>query len=1202
MRLSKLEIYGFKSFAKRTQIVFPENVTGIVGPNGCGKSNIADAVRWVLGEQSAKQLRGNSMTDVIFNGTQQRKPLNYCEVTLTFDNQSGELPVEYTEVAVTRRVFRSGDSEYLLNGGACRLKDIIDLFRDTGLGREGYSIVGQGRMDEILSSKSEDRRAVFEEAAGISRYRARKEEAERRLSRSDENLNRVQDLLEELQEMLGPLAGQAETAKEYLALAETLRELDVTLYLLRFDRLQKRTATVEDALSAVREEIETATEQLHTLGETRAEREEGMERLQETLSRAHQALLLAKDGLHQAQERRQATAARAQAAQEAVERLTGERGAVEARMKMIEATAGESKSGAEESERLRGEAEAALESRRAEHEKNAQTAEALEEQLSAHKTEIIEAMNRQQEQKTAHTRQATMLSQMELRKAELEGSLAAETERETALQGALEAAKQHLRGEKDLLAEREAALAALEGETRTLKLEAEDRRAAATALAEEAQTLQLRIETLQELAAGYEGYQTAVREALNYAKERGMRGVHDVVAKLIDVPAAYETAFDMALGASTQHIVTDTEDTAKTLIEYLRRNRLGRATFLPVSAMLPRTLDQGERRVLSMKGCLGVASELCEYPEMYRGVIENLLGRTVIAETLDDGVQIMRAGKHQFRLVTLEGDVMHAGGSMTGGSTQQKAQNLLGRDRMIRELKQELESKSAALERAMAALSELTRRQEENAEALAAARYDQQQQEIAVVRDTERQSSAKAELDAHAARLAAVRDAVQQLAEDIAELQADLSRIAEQARAGEPDMEAMAEKTNTLSAELNTARRERERTQESLTAAMLSLQQAEHQCDRIRRDAGRLDEERKTCVLELEALALKKEQALRAIETAEADQALADQSITEAAAAVKAAEEAVTAAEAERAAANKALKDLQAETEGVRLQLDKAVEREHRQEMSLERAKAELTQLDQRLWDTYELSYAGAKEAADEYLLVKRQAGLDETFDEKAATEQAQEIRERVKAMGTVNVGAIEEYAALNERITEQTVQQNDILKAKQDLEALIVSLEKEMRKVFVEQFTLLQELFAVSFKRLFGGGHAELKLENPEDPLHCDVDVIAQPPGKKRQLLSLFSSGERALTAIALLFAMLKLRPSPFCILDEVEAALDEANVGSFGDYLREMAGGTQIVAITHRKGTMERCDSLFGVAMEERGVSDLVSVNLKDYQRLDS
>lgn len=1199
MRLSKLEIYGFKSFAKRTLIVFPENVTGIVGPNGCGKSNIADAVRWVLGEQSAKQLRGNQMTDVIFNGTQQRKPMNYCEVTLTFDNADGELPTEYTEVAVARRVFRSGESEYILNGAACRLKDIVDLFRDTGLGREGYSIVGQGRMDEILSDKGEDRRAVFEEAAGISRYRARKEEAERRLSRADEHLDRVRDLLEELQGMLAPMAQQAEVAREYLALSETLRELDVSLYLLRFDRLKRRTASVEDALRAVAEEIEAANERLQTLGSARGEREEELETLQEALAQAHRTLLNQKDALHQAQEQRQAAAGRVDSAVESVERLLQERAAVEARMKMIEATADESKTGAAQSERLRREAEAALEERRAEHQKTSRAAETLEEELSRHKTEIIETMNRQQEQKTARARQETMLSQMERRKAELEETLSADAEREAEFRGALFSAQQNLKAEKELLSQRERELSALDASAKALKTEAEDRKSAASSLAEEARALELRIETLTELAEGYEGYQASVKEALGFAKNRAMRGVYGVVANLIEVPRAYETALDMALGAASQHIVTDTEETAKELIEFLRKNRLGRATFLPVSAMQGRTLDQAERKVLSMKGCLGLASELCGYAENFRGVMESLLGRTVIAEDLDCGVEIMRAGSRQFRLVTLEGDVMHAGGSMTGGSANKNAQNLLGRDRMIRELKKELEHRSAALEKAMAAIGDLSMRQEETRSQAEAARYALQQQEIAVVRDTERQSSAKAELDSHLTRLEAVRDAVTQLSEDIAELKADLARIAQQAEAAAPDPAATAEKTNRLSAELNLARRERERTQEALTSAMLSLQQAEHQCDRVRRDSGRLDAERQTCVSEMETLVLKREQAQKSVETAEADRALADRKIVEITGDVKAAEEGVAQAERERALAQKAARELQTETEDVRLQLDKAVERQHRQELGMERAKAELEQLDQRLWDTYALSFAGAQAAYDEYLLVKRQAGADEAFDEKAADARAQEIRERIKAMGAVNVGAVEEYAALNRRVTEQALQQNDILKAKQDLQTLILSLEKEMRKVFTEQFTLLHEYFALSFKRLFGGGHAELKLSNPEDPLNCDVDVIVQPPGKKRQLLSLFSSGERALTAIALLFAMLRLRPSPFCILDEAEAALDEANVGSFADTLREMAGGTQFVAITHRKGTMERCDSLFGVAMEERGVSDLVSVNLKDYQQ---
>ncbi|MBN1778419.1 MAG: chromosome segregation protein SMC [Clostridiales bacterium] len=1198
MRLSKLEIYGFKSFAKRTAIVFPENITGIVGPNGCGKSNIADAVRWVLGEQSAKQLRGKQMTDVIFNGTQQRKAMGYCEVTLTFDNFDGELATEYTEVAVTRRVFRSGESEYILNGKECRLKDIVDLFRDTGLGKEGYSIVGQGRMDEILSNHSEDRRAVFEEAAGISRYRARKEEAQRRLDRSDENLHRVQDLLEELQGMLGPMAEQAEIAREYLKLSETLRELEVMLYVTRFDRLKKRTENIEENLKTAADEIGAATERLKTLNMTREEKEEGLERLQEALSQAHAELLKKKDALFSAQEARQAVASRVEASRETQERLTNERGAVETRMKMIEATADESKNGAAEGERLRKAAEEALETRKAEHAKTSQAAEKLEEELSRHKTAIIETMNRMQEVKTAHTRHTTMLSQMEMRKEELTQSLAADEKKEAALKDALDAAEKNLESEKALLARRENELAALEKQAQLQKGETEDRKNAAAAMSQETRALEMRIETLSELAAGYEGYQSAVKEALTYARDEKIPGVRDVVAKLIDVPTEYETALDMALGNAAQNIVTDTEQTANKLIEHLRKNRLGRATFLPLSAMRSRMLDGEERKLLSMKGCLGVASEQCGFSEEYRGVMEALLGRTVIAGDLDTGVAIMRAGGHAFRVVTLAGDVLHAGGSMTGGSANRNAQNLLGRDRIIRELQKELEDSSAALEAAMQTIIELETKQEDTLRQAKAARYELQQQEIAVVRDTERQSSAKAELSAHLLRIRSVKDAIGQLTEDINELQADLRRSAEQTEGGAPDEEAMAQKTNELSAALNTARRERERTQEALTDAMLSLQQAEHQCDRIRRDSTRLGAERQACLKDLDVLDMKKEQAQSIIDAAAEDKAKADQAIAGTQSAVKAAEEGVAAAEQQRTKAQKELRELQSEIESVRFGYDKAVDREHRQEMGLERARAQLSQLDQRLWDTYKLSYAGAKAACDEYLLVKREAGADEAFDEKAAAETAQEISGRIGEMGDVNVHAVKEYAALNERIIEQTVQQSDILKAKEDLLNLIAELEKEMCKVFVEQFALLQEYFAESFKRLFGGGHANLKLADENDPLACDVDVIVQPPGKKRQILSLFSSGERALTASALLFAMLKLRPSPFCILDEAEAALDEANVGSFGDYLREMAVETQFVAITHRKGTMERCDSLFGVAMEERGVSDLVSVNLKDYQ----
>ncbi len=1215
MRLSKLEIYGFKSFARRTEIVFPQNVTGIVGPNGSGKSNIADAVRWVLGEQSAKTLRGNSMSDVIFNGTQQRKPMNYCEVTLVFDNADRQLPVEFAEVSVTRRVYRSGESEYMLNGAACRLKDVVDLFRDTGAGKEGYSIIGQGRIDEILSQRSEDRRAVFEEAAGISRFRARKDEAEQKLKRSDENLLRIGDLLEELNGRLAPLETQAEVAREYLALSETLRELDVTLYLRRHDRLGKRSAAMEDVLLTVKDQLAELNGQLAELTAEGTRREETLEALQKALSEAHETLLTQKDLLHRAEEQAQAVENRLQAGTETVERLDGEAEAVQTRIRLIEATMSESEGGLGEAERMRAEAEKALEERRQAHALATETARKWEDELSEHKAAIIDGMNRMQDVRTAQARQSAMHAQMTARRAELSTLLESEGEKESALTAALETAGINLAKETALLETQRAQADALEEQARALADALQRKQQETQALAQGARADETRLNTLKELQEGYEGYQYPVRQALSYARQNGLAGVRDVVAMLLSVPREYETALDMALGAAMQNIVTDTEQDAKKLIEHLRRNNLGRATFLPLSAVQGRTLTQTERRVLSMKGCLGVASELCGFDNRYRPVMENLLGRTVVAEDLDSGIEIMRAGGHAFRLVTLQGDVMHSGGGMTGGSLRQKAQNLLGREREIKELETSLAEKN---ERIAAAAGELEAAEGERAalrEKRAAAREAVQQQEIAVVRDTERRNAAQAEFAEHARTLESTRQAVEQLDGSLADIQEELKRLEEQTGRGQVDADAMNGKTAALTAKLETVRRDREAAQEALTQAMLALKEAEHTYDRLHRDKRRLLGDGEECRAELAAIAQKRQKALADIETARREREATARAETDATAAAEAAKARVDAAEREREEAQKALKDVHGETEATRALADKTTERLHRQELNLSRVSAELTALNDRLWDTYELTYAGAQQACAEYELLRRSEAEQLTFsdggdgadvavpappadfDEEAADRRAQEIRERIKQMGNVNVGAIEEYAKLRERVNDLSGQKEDLEQAKRDLQALIAELLSHMSTVFTEQFALLQGYFAETFVRLFGGGHGEVKLADPDDPLNCGIEIIVQPPGKKRQILSLFSGGERALTAIAILFAMLKLRPTPFCILDEIEAALDEANINYFADYLKEFSLGTQFVVVTHRKGTMERCDTLFGVAMEERGVSSMVSVSLKDY-----
>ena len=1204
MRLTKLEIYGFKSFAKRTEIIFPQNVTGIVGPNGSGKSNIGDAVRWVLGEQSAKSLRGNSMTDVIFNGTEKRKALNYCEVTLVFDNTDHQLNVAFDEVSITRRVYRSGDSEYLMNGAGCRLKDIIDLFRDTGVGKEGYSMIGQGRIDAILSQRSEDRRVIFEEAAGISRFRARKEEAEGRLKKADENLVRVLDVLDELESNLTPLKKQADVAKEYLALTDTLRELDVRLYLLRYDRLHERESVAEQALLQVSDAVREAALALEEATARREAGEAEQEAIQQALSQAHDALLRQSDALHAAREALSDIRNRIQNGGETVERLDAETESLRARLRLIEATMTKSDGGLSEAAELLENARKALDERRAAHASATEAAEKLEQELSEHKTYIMERMNRMQSVRTSQARQSAMQQQMTLRREEICSQIQAEEAREAELSAALDEARANLRLEQDTLDELKAGAEAFERSTRQLLQDILARQKQVQEELQLARATETRLRTLKELQDGYEGYQYAVKNALTYAKRSHLSGVHDVVAMLVHVPQAYETAMDMALGAAMQNIVTETEQDAKTLIDYLRKNRLGRATFLPLNTIRGRTLNAREREVLKMKGCVGVASELCSYDPIYKDVVENLLGRTVVAEDLDSGIAIMRAGNHAFRLVTLQGDVMHSGGSMTGGSIQQKAQNLLGREREMKELAAKLDELTASAHKAQQEITEMEERRAGEKERRESAQYELHQQEIAVVRDTERLRSAEGDMDSHQQRLDALRMAVEQLDESLAEIAQELERIERMSTEEAFSSEELDLKTETLSADLNRARRERENAQELLTDAMLTLQNAEHDVDRLKRDRNRLEEDSENCRRELEALGMKRENAVNDIAEAQSAQKTADAMILSCETHVEEARAHVADTEKKRDDKQKELREIQGDIDAAQQLSVHETERMHRQEMALGRIRNDLTTLNDRLWNTYEISYAGAVEARDEY--DQRKAGeepghgetLTSAFDENEAERDAQRIRDRIRAMGSVNVGAIEEYTVKYERFTQLSAQKNDLEQAKNDLQSLIAQLLEQMETVFVGQFSTLQEYFSETFTRLFGGGYGEISLSDPRDPLNCGIEIIVQPPGKKRQLLSLFSGGERALTAIALLFAMLKLKPTPFCILDEIEAALDDANISYFADYLKEFSADTQFIVVTHRKGTMERCDTLFGVAMEERGVSSMVSVNLTDYE----
>lgn len=1186
MKLKKLELYGFKSFAQRTEIVFDEGITGIVGPNGSGKSNIGDAVRWVLGEQSAKTLRGASMSDVIFNGTQKRKPLSYCEVSLVFDNDDHALAMEAAEVMVTRRVYRNGESEYYLNRTACRLKDVVDLFRDTGIGKEGYSIIGQGRIDEILSRKSEDRRQVFEEAAGIVKFKARKEEADKKLQRTLENLERVDDILDELTKRLKPLEEQSRNARVYLELSTELKDLDLNLFLIRSDRARARLSELESELLTVQTILADTESNLTDKTTRRDETQNRIDQLEEAITKARTELMECAEHVHESQKKLSALQSRRETRSENRQRIVREQEEAQERLAEIEKDHVRIQADVEKQHSLIADAEQILRATQEAAEKAQAKEKEADAALEAQKAAVIDQMNRLSDVRNDKTRLNTMQAQMETRLTEIEESSGALQEQEAALREALTAVEKQLKTEnqhqqqcQEKLAQ--ARQASDEADTAYANLRADVEKQSA-----DMQAAASRHNVLTEMTRDMEGYNMAVRRAMTYAKQRGLTGVKGVLAQLMTVPQTYETAIDMALGAAQQNIVTDTEETAKELINYLRQNRLGRATFLPMSAIRGKTLYGNERNALKLPGCLGVASELVQCAPEYRGIVENLLGRTVIADNLDHGIPIMRAGNHAFRLVTLEGDVMHSGGSMTGGSAQSKVSNLLSRERELKELTAKLQTGRAELDKCRQELTQRQQTAQEKRQKVSDAVNALHQQEIAVAREQARRESVSADLNTHLQRMQETEQARVQLHQSLEDIRQQLETIEHQRTGAQGDQSAMEQKTIEMQNALVKARAEASAENDRLMVRTLQLSDLRHGLSDLERDEAHAQQDQAQILREQE----RREQLLHEMDELDAiDENDMKREEAESARRQKEQlrqESAAQAIEQRRSQAQSDLRDILSDMENLHEAYNRDSEKLHKTELAKARIEGDQKNLQNRIWDTYKLTYAGAEE-------FRRTP-----FDEKESDRRAAELQGQIRALGTVNVGAVEEYAETKARVDDLTAQQQDLKRAEMDLRELIERLLIQMRSTFVENFSKMQGYFAETFTRLFGGGHAELKLMDPDDPLNCGIEVNAQPPGKKLQLLSLLSGGERALTAIAILFAMLKLKPTPFCILDEIEAALDDANIGYYADYLKEYSKGTQFIVVTHRKGTMERCNSLFGVAMEEQGVSRMVSVSLQDYQ----
>ena len=1182
MRLKRLEIYGFKSFADRTVVVFDQGITGIVGPNGSGKSNLSDAVRWVLGEQSAKALRGGRMEDVIFNGTQKRKRLGYCEVSLVFDNEDHALPVDFTEVMITRRVYRSGEGEYYINKAACRLRDIIELFRDTGVGKEGYSIIGQGRIGEILSQKSEDRRGIFEEAAGIVKYRTRKEESEKRLSNMRDNLSRVEDIIAELESQLEPLAKASETARHYLALRDELRVLECSSFVLRSDRAKERIEDAEQMLTGLREAIEQEERRAAELTLVRDSANETAQELDAQVSASHDEVL----SLTREKEAREGELAmlRAEIArmekdvlslsqEEDVRRLRSE--ALDDEIRKNEADTLDARAQITELQRALRTKEAALEAAQ-------EAAREAEEQLEAHQSAIIDAMNRLSDVRTSEARLSTMRRELERRGEEA----AAQRKELSVIAEQLEEQLAEAREELDSFKQAESELQEAERRIDQENQEAAQKIAriqqAITEANGQMQGAASRLRVLREMERDYAGYQQAVKQVLLHARSNS--GVRGVVASLMQVPKDLERAVEAVLGGALQNVVTSDEYVARDMIAYLRSNKLGRATFLPMTTITGRTLNQQERQLLSMPGCVGVASELVSFAPEYRGIVENLLGRTVVAENLDAGIEIMRRGRHAFRLVTLEGDVMHSGGSMTGGSSASRMTSLLSREREIKEheellarLEAQIKDYEARLERGEAFRQEIKQRRAKAFDALHQAQID-----VSIA--SERLRTLTQQRENHALQEQRCELLNTQIAQNLAQIDSQLAGARSTQAGEERTSDEMSRRTGELSDILYEKRDALDQLRDEAQTMRVALAARERDLTALIADGARMHREQEDIASQLYQAHESREKLIlehqKATEQMAGDTALSARCSEQ----LDKAQQDLSEKQTKRAETQEKIRSLTQEIDALRETLSQDQDKCHKAEMVLSRTQTELSQMQQRIWDEYELTYAGAKEY------------LREPFDLAASDRRSGEIRREIRAMGPVNVTAVEDYRVCRERYEELASQRDDLLKAQNDLQGIIETLQRQMERQFMENFRLMQTYFAETFAKLFGGGHAELRLLDEGDVLGCGIEIVAQPPGKKLQLLSLLSGGERALTAIAILFAMLRLKPTPFCFLDEIEAALDDGNISTFADYLREFSRDTQFVVVTHRKGTMERCDGLYGVAMEEKGVSTMLSVELKD------
>ncbi len=1180
MYLKALEIQGFKSFPEKVTLTFEKDLTAIVGPNGSGKSNISDAISWVMGEQRSKALRGSKMEDVIFGGSEERSQLSFAQVSLILDNSEGLFDVDAPELMITRRYYRSGESEYYINKKSVRLKDVYSILMDTGLGRDGYSVIGQGRIDEIISAKSEDRREVFEEAAGISRYRYSKEEAERKLARTDEALLRVGDKISELELSVEPLREQAETAKKYLILRDELRGLEISVWVENLERLSVKTVELEREFDEASRRRDSGRDELEALYADSAELSEKI-RAKDTEAESLRSEITAMEAL----------AAEYESGAAVIEAGIKSAGEEIARTEADLSDRGDRNE--EMNARIRartervGEIDAAL----------GEIALELDAVIKENESAAAAGSERDREINDLVAEAAALSSEARAARARSEAAAASVSELGPALESSeadAAAAKERVGQERASLEECEKSIADADSRRTECenvvsgnRLRQTSREKKAAELRDKLSELRMqkgrlasRISLLTEMEKEYEGFSKAVRTVMQEAARGALRNVCGTVADIIKTGDEYTIAIETALGNSLQNIVVNTEEDGKAGINLLKRRDAGRATFIPLSGTRGRELN--EKGLHAEQGVLGTAFELVQFEDKYRNVISDLLGRTVVAEDLDTAIRVSRKYGGRFRIVTLDGQVMNAGGSMTGGSAARSV-GILSRAN-------ELKALTAEAEKAEQIEKELSARAAEAERELEKANYETETA-LTELRSAEDELVALRAAEAQRRRL--VED-VEKSAAQLAELAAQTKQRLETARADIEKYEAEAVKFESEAEKTSEKARELSEGRSELDARLAKMRE---DIEGIRARRASLEAEKLSTLATVEewksmlaGMESDREARLGELETKRLSLGEMRASLDE----KKAQAEAQRGAVAKKREVLSGVTSERLEFEGRRDKLDKAAQDKNRELLDRERefslleqrkisAQMEERQITDKLWETYELTRSAAERQRIELESLSK------------ANRRIGELKRSIAALGTPNLGAIEEYDRVSGRYTFLTEQRDDILKAKDELEGIIRDVTGEMEAIFVREFSAINDSFAETFAELFGGGKAELVLEDENDVLNCGIEIRVRPPGKTLKTISLLSGGERAFVAIALYFAIMKVRPTPFCVLDEIEAALDEKNVDRFAQYLRRMSDKTQFLVITHRRGTMEEADVLYGVTMQH-GISKLLSIDLSE------